>query len=149
MKKTLLKGLAIATIALSANSAFAEISGLSLSSGVQSIEDGMQLRAKVLQLNALGLKDDSDNTAYLVVVNFTGETIQAAMPDQKRILTFHTMASYFESDHGAHKKYHIELLTAGGVSFWSGDVIPRNGHAPHDLIAVHGAYPKYVVYDTP
>lgn len=138
MRKTILKSIAALTAGLIlVSNVFAEAQ-TGGSTDLLPLESALQARAFQLQKPARTRSIGVDT--YVMVINYTDTTIQAALPTGRITLTRRTAGRYQRSNYTGLS--HIEIFNENGGFIWSGDV----GY--QDLISVYLSNGRYVVYDT-
>jgi sulfite reductase beta subunit-like hemoprotein len=133
MKQALLKTI-VATVGLFVCvNAFADSSA-----SVQSIPEGLQARAEMLQKPKIAAGIGVDT--YIMVINYTNDTVFATFPTQKIQLTRQTSGRYQQSNYTGRSM--VRLQNANGAEFWADQV----GY--QDILSIYVSNGKYVVYDT-
>lgn len=136
MKKIIMLALTLALNCGMTMSAFAANANGSVN--VQSIQEALDARNANIQKPALRAAVGFDT--YIVVINYSDETIYVTFPSQQIPLTRLTASRYQRSNYTG--QTYIELSNANGAYFWSGNVDYQ------DLVSVYVSNGQYVVYDT-
>ncbi len=137
MKKILLKSIAAILGLTMAASCFAASAG---GFTKQSIQEALQARNTAIHQSIANRAATVGTDTYIVIINYTDDTIVANVPTAQIQLSRLTAGRYQQENYMGQTR--IQLANANGAIFWDQYVDYQ------DLISVYVSNGQYVVYDT-